>query len=121
MKPTALLCSVLVATALVGELTPSAFSGSLAGSAGEGRHKVRFPYGTTGGCKSGYDQYVAASGHSAYAATPDGWRAEHIVCGWTINASSKGAAEKQAIKTCQEGLKKYKVKTIPHCELMASK
>jgi hypothetical protein len=121
MKPTSLLCSVLIATVIVGELTPSAFPGSLAGSAGEERRKVRFAYGTTGGCKSGYEKYVAASGHSAYAATPDGWRAEHIVCGWTMNAPSKAAAEKQALKTCNEGLRKYKVKTIPLCELAASK
>ncbi|PDQ17296.1 hypothetical protein CN311_30795, partial [Mesorhizobium sanjuanii] len=74
---------------------------SLAGSKGDVRFPVTIPTGTTGGCGKAYAAYVAASGHSAFAATPIAWSVEYFVCGVKLNASSQKAAEDLAMKSCQ--------------------
>jgi hypothetical protein len=95
--------------------------GSLAGSKGHVRYAVFFPLASTGGCSGGYKDYIAASGHSAYASTPSTPMTEFTLCGISINAKSQQAAEDSALRGCQNGLKKYKFETSGACSIAASK
>lgn len=111
----------LACTGLIAAAAAPAFAGSLSGQVGEERRKVMFPAYSSSGCRKGYDRYVAAGGHSAFASTPPTWGSQNVICAWSINAASKRRAEQQALKSCNEGLKKYKVRTIPECAIAASK
>ena len=95
--------------------------GSLAGSKGDVRYPVYFPLGTRGGCGKAYKDYIAASGHSAYASTPIAVMTEYFICGVFVNAKSQQAAEDMAMRSCQGGLKKYKFQTSGACSIAASK
>ena len=96
---------------------------SLAGSEGA----VRFAPYVNGNpkdeCTKAYKAYVAASGHSAYATTFYSRVVDlYIICGTKINAPSQKAAEDAALRNCQAGLKKWKVRTASGgCEIAASK
>jgi hypothetical protein len=93
--------------------------GGLSGKVGDVRHGVKFLEGMIGGCKGAYDQYVRASGHSAYASTPMYvWDAFH--CGTGINAGSQRAAEKTALESCERAKRRYKLVTGP-CIVYMSK
>lgn len=93
--------------------------GGLSGKLGDVRYGVTFMSGVTGGCKNLHDQYVRASGHSAYASTPMyAWDAFH--CGAGINAGSQKAAEKNALDSCNRAKKRYKPVTGP-CTIYMSK
>jgi len=94
---------------------------SLAGSKGDVRYPITIPTGTTGGCGKAYAAYVAASGHSAFAATPISWSVEYFVCGVKVNAPSQKAAEDLAMKSCQASKSKYKVTLAGACSVAASK
>lgn len=96
---------------------------SLAGSKGD----VRFP-ATRGSdpkseCNVAYKAYVAASGHSAYATTFYSRVVDlYIVCGSKLNAPSQKAAEEMALRNCQAGLTRWKLKTASGgCAISASK
>ncbi|QND59447.1 hypothetical protein HB778_24860 [Mesorhizobium huakuii] len=98
-------------------------AGSLSGSKGD----VRFPP-TMGSdpkseCNVAYKAYVAASGHSAYATTFYSRVVDlYIICGTKLNAPSQKAAEEMALRGCQAGLSKWKVKTASGgCAISASK
>lgn len=69
--------------------------------------------------------YVAAPGHSAYASTryagPFARQHEAIFCGIDRNAGSQRVAEQRAIANCNQAKKKYKVRSIGPCEIVASK
>lgn len=98
-------------------------AGSLAGSEGD----VRFP-ATRGSdpkseCNVAYKAYVAASGHSAYATTFYSRVVDlYIVCGSKLNAPSQKAAEEMALRNCQAGLTRWKLKTASGgCAVSASK
>jgi hypothetical protein len=99
----------------------TAHAGSLAGSEGDVKRKPRFGNMVHGPCAGGYDKYIAASGHSAYVTTPNGYGNEHFICSWRLNFPSKAKAEEMAMKDCQAGLKKYKVPIFGRCEVIASK
>ncbi|RWD63732.1 MAG: hypothetical protein E5V89_13395 [Mesorhizobium sp.] len=101
---------------------PSAEAGgSLAGSKGDVRYPITIPTGTVGGCGKAYAAYIAAPGHSAFAATPIVPATEYFICGGWINASSQKAAEEQALKSCQASKSKYKVTVAGACSIAASK
>jgi hypothetical protein len=77
--------------------------------------------GTRGPCPKVYKAYVAAAGHSAYAATPITPMSEYFICGVKLNAPSQKAAEALALKSCQATRSKYKVETAGACGIAASK
>ncbi|WP_367185924.1 hypothetical protein [Mesorhizobium escarrei] len=96
---------------------------SLAGNKGDGRFAVNFPPGSTGDCPKAYKAYVAASGHSAYATTFYSRVSDlYIICGSKLNAPSQQAAEEIALRNCQAGLTRWKLKTTAGgCAIAASK
>ncbi|RWF76787.1 MAG: hypothetical protein EOS26_11170 [Mesorhizobium sp.] len=96
---------------------------SLAGSKGDRRFAVHFPPGSTGDCPKAYKAYVAASGHSAYATSFYSRVVDlYIICGSRLNAPSQKAAEEMALRNCQSGLTRWKVKTASGgCAIAASK
>jgi hypothetical protein len=103
-------------------VTPSAGSTqSLAGSKGDVRYPMNIPSGTIGGCGKAYTAYIAAAGHSAFAATPIARAVEYFVCGAKLNAPSQQAAEDLALKSCQATKSKYKVTLAGACSIAASK
>jgi len=93
---------------------------SLSGQEGEVRRKIMFSAMMTGGCGKMWQRYVAAAGHSAYAATPS-VGIEAFICGAAFNAGSKQAAERRALEQCRAGLKRYKTSAVHLCEIAASK
>ena len=99
----------------------AAMAGSLAGSKGDVRYPINIPVGTTGGCGKIYAAYLAAAGHSAFAATPIVPATEYFICGVKLNAPSQKAAEDLALKSCQASKSKYKVTVAGACSLAASK
>jgi len=108
--------------AILALAAPAMAGGSLAGQVGVERHHVFFPtFGSEGGCQKMYQAYVAAGGHSAYASTISGPQVEYFVCGAGINSGSQAAAEKRAMASCDAALKKYKVKLVGGCDIVASK
>ena len=74
-------------------------------------------------CTKAYNAFVAASGHSAYATTFYSRVVDlYIICGTKLDAPSQKAAEDVALRNCQAGLKKWKVRTASGgCEIAASK
>lgn len=100
---------------------PALAAESLAGKVGTKRSSVYFPQGMEGGCAKAYKDYVAAAGHSAYASTMNGPGIYNFVCGARTNVGSQAAAEKAAVADCEAGRKKYKVKFIGGCKVVASK
>lgn len=80
----------------------------LAGSEGNVRRKVLYTREMSGGCGKLYEQYVAASGHSAFASTPIDYFYGSSVCAASVNAGSTKVAEERAMASCRSGAKKYK-------------
>jgi hypothetical protein len=123
--------SSLTATVCAGLLVSFAFStsataASLAGQVGEKRRGQVLPGSTTGSCGQAWKTYVAASGHSAYASTRYAGPYvrngnEAIYCGVDRNAPSQKAAEQRAIASCEAARKKYKMRSVGPCEVVASK
>jgi hypothetical protein len=66
-------------------------------------------------CVKAYRDWQKRSGHKAFALTSDGPRGQN--CGYSWNAPSKVAAERDAIKACKEG--KWGIKST--CYIMESK
>ena len=86
-----------------------ASAANLSGQEGDVRRKVMYMNNVSGGCASIFKRYIAASGHSAFAATTiHYWVGPGHVCGISINAGSQKAAEQRAMASCQAALKKYK-------------
>lgn len=112
-KPAVVLCAILLA------LTTPAFAESLAGTVGEKRRAMALPPGARGHCVKVYKDYIAATSHSAYASTRIG--AEVIFCGSSLNFESKASAEAGALKQCNGAKKKYKMRSVGPCEIVASK
>lgn len=97
-------------------------SGGLAGSEGDVKRKLMFLADWQGGCGAMYKRYVAASGHSAFAATTvDYFSGSGFVCGAGYNAGSQGKAEAVAMAQCKEARQRYKVEQIGSCVVYASK
>ncbi|MEP3200725.1 MAG: peptidoglycan-binding protein [Rhizobiaceae bacterium] len=87
------------------------------------RGKVRGSIPKRGGCAKVFGQYVAASGHSAYAQSVVVSQARYnqsYVCGLGLNRKNVAAAERAAIASCLRGTKKYK-STRKSCIIKASK
>jgi hypothetical protein len=118
MKMKKLVLSVLIVVSGT-VLTGLASAASLAGSEGDVRSRPDF--GDSGPCHKIWKQYVAASGHSSYATTPYSRMSEAIICGGSINAGSKAAAETKALAQCNAGLKRWKVNAVRNCKVAASK
>ena len=75
---------------------------SLAGSEGTVKRKILFHSTTEGECQPQYRKYVAASGHSAYAATAlDHFYGGFFACAAFLNAPSKAEAERRAVELCK--------------------
>ncbi|UVK53779.1 hypothetical protein DBIPINDM_000123 [Mesorhizobium sp. AR02] len=111
--------STLAGLLIVAAVGASA-AGSLAGSKGD----VRFPPTLgSGECNVAYKAYVAASGHSAYATTFYSRVVDlYIICGTKLNAPSQKAAEEMALRNCQAGLTRWKLKTASGgCAISSSK
>jgi hypothetical protein len=114
------MAASILAGLLIFETAGASQAGSLAGSKGD----VRFPPTLgTGECNVAYKGYVAASGHSAYATTFYSRVVDHyIICGTKLNAPSQKAAEEIALRNCQAGLTRWKLKTASGgCAISASK
>ncbi len=113
----------ILAGLLIVVTTGIATAESLAGKIGDSRFVVNFPPGSTGGCQKAYRNYVAASGHSAYATTFYSRVDDlYVICGTKVNAPTQKAAEDSALRSCQAGIKKWKL-TIASggCGIAASK
>ncbi len=99
--------------------TAQAQQASLAGKKGKVRR--RLPNGQ-GACPDAVREYVAASGHSAYASTPSNdWGAEGYICSVAVNRKSTKEAEALALRGCQNGTKKWKYAYGGKCTIHASK
>lgn len=98
-------------------------AGSLAGSKGDTRFWPPLSLNPKEPCTKSYNAYVAASGHSAYATTFYSRVDDlYIICGARLNAPSQKAAEELALRSCQVGLKKWKVQIASGgCKIAASK
>jgi hypothetical protein len=98
-------------------------AGSLAGSKGDVRFSATRASDPKSECNVAYKAYVAASGHSAYATTFYSRVVDlYIICGSKLNAPSQKAAEDMALRNCQAGLQRWKVKTASGgCAIAASK
>ena len=96
---------------------------SLAGKVGDKRFSPTLSLDPKEACTKAYNTYVAASSHSAYATTFYSRVLDlYIICGTKINAPSQKAAEDIAMRNCQFGLKKWKVRTASGgCAIAASK
>jgi hypothetical protein len=96
---------------------------SLAGKVGDKRFSPYLPRSLKDECTKAYNGYVAASGHSAYATTFYSRVVDlYIICGSKLNAPSQKVAEEMALRNCQAGLTRWKVKTASGgCEIAASK
>lgn len=96
---------------------------SLAGSKGNIRFYPTLPGNPKDPCTKAYNAYVAASGHSAYATTFYSRVVDlYIICGSRMNAPSQKAAEDLALRGCQAGLRKWKVKIASGgCQIALSK
>lgn len=113
-------CAVMLSAALAASLPLAASAESLAGKVGDQRYPAQFGQ-TRGPCQQAYKDYVAASGHSAYAQTHVSYDAEAFFCGRAYNAPTQKAAEEKALSDCNAVFKKYKVKTAGNCTIYASK
>lgn len=80
---------------------------------------MAIPINAEGPCVKGYKDYVAASGHSAYTSTRIG--GPYFICGLALNAASQKSAEERAMANCIYSTKKFKVRTMSKCEIVASK
>lgn len=96
---------------------------SLAGKVGDKRFSPYLPGNAKDECTKAYNAYLAAGGHSAYATTFYSRVVDlYIICGSRLNAPSQKAAEELALRSCQAGLNKWKVKTASGgCEIAVSK
>jgi hypothetical protein len=96
---------------------------SLAGSKGDRRFHPPLPPNPKSECTRAYKAYIAASGHSAYATTFYSRVVDlYIICGSRLNAPSQKAAEEMALRNCQDGLTRWKVRTASGgCAIAASK
>jgi hypothetical protein len=121
LRAGALILAVFLAGAATVSSLAAAQAGSLAGSEGEVKRRHIFDNLEYGPCKNGYRQYVAASGHSAYASSPSGFGNEAYVCSWRVNLATKAKAEAAAMADCQAGLRKYKGDVFGPCGIVASK
>jgi hypothetical protein len=96
---------------------------SLAGKVGDKRFPISLTGGPKDGCSKGYKDYIAASGHSAFALTSTfaQFEAWYVFCGVQINAPSQKIAEERAMNGCKSLQKRYKVKIVGICRIGASK
>jgi hypothetical protein len=117
-------CRRMAASILAGLLIFATAGASQAGSLAGSKGDVRFPPTLgSGECNVAYKSYVAASGHSAYATTFYSRVVDlYIICGTKLNAPSQKAAEEMALRNCQAGLTRWKLKTASGgCAISASK
>ena len=96
---------------------------SLAGKIGDKRFSPTLSLDPKEACYKSYLAYIAASGHSAYATTFYSRVVDlHIFCSVKLNAPSQKAAEETALRACQSGFARWKVKTASGgCAIAASK
>ncbi|PDQ17287.1 hypothetical protein CN311_30800 [Mesorhizobium sanjuanii] len=108
---------------IVMAISGAAAAGSLAGSEGDKRFPPAISKNPKDECTRAYNTYVAAGGHSAYATTFYSRVVDlYIICGTKLNAPSQKAAEDLALRNCQAGLTRWKVKTASGgCAIAASK
>ncbi|RVC61681.1 MAG: hypothetical protein EOS65_20620 [Mesorhizobium sp.] len=117
------IAASILAGLLIFALPGAGAAESLAGKVGDKRFSPYLPGNPKDECTKTYHDYVAAGGHSAYATTFYSRVVDlYIICGSGLNAPSQKAAEERALRSCQAGLKKWKVRTASGgCEIAASK
>lgn len=99
--------------------TAHAQATSLAGQ--KGKVKRRLPNGH-GDCAKAVREYIAASGHSAYAQTAWNYSIDRGgICSSALNRKSKAEAEAMALAGCEQGTKKWKYAYSGKCVIAASK
>ncbi len=87
----------------------------------KGKVRKRFPRGH-GDCAKAVQEYIQASGHSAYAQTAyDYSSGRGGVCSKALNRRSTEEAERLALAGCEQGIKKWKFNYSGRCEIVASK
>lgn len=112
--------TIAICAGLVAFMLPTySVAESLAGKAGVKRRAMVLPIGAQGHCVRVYKDYISATSHSAYASTRIG--GEVLFCGSALNFASTAEAEKRALKNCNGAKKKYKMRSIGPCEVVASK
>ena len=113
----------MLAGLLVATTAGTATAESLAGKVGDKRFAPNLSLDPKEGCYKAYLAYKAASGHSAYATTFYSRVVDlYIICGAKLNAPTQKAAEEIALRNCQYGLKKWKVRTASGgCAIAVSK
>ncbi|MEI9406785.1 hypothetical protein [Mesorhizobium argentiipisi] len=119
-------CRKAIVSILAGFLifsVPAAEAESLAGKIGDKRFAPNLSLDPKEACYKAYLAYQAASGHSAYATTFYSRVVDlYIICGAKLNAPTQKAAEEIALRNCQYGLRKWKVRTASGgCAIAASK
>jgi hypothetical protein len=100
-------------------ISTAACAESLAGQVGDKRRPMAIPPNAEGPCLKAYRDYIAAAGHSAYTSTRIG--GPFFICGLALNVGSQKSAEERAMANCTYSTKKFKVRTISKCEIVASK
>ncbi|MGX8008766.1 hypothetical protein ACVDG8_006925 [Mesorhizobium sp. ORM8.1] len=118
-----LVAASLLAGALVVATVGAATAESLAGKMGDKRFSPTLSLDPKEACYKSYLAYIAASGHSAYATTFYSRVVDlHIFCSVKLNAPSQKAAEDIALRACQSGFSRWKVKTASGgCAIAVSK
>ena len=99
--------------------TAQAQAANLSGK--KGKVKRRLPRGH-GDCPEAVEEYINASGHSAYASTAyDFSSGRGYICAVVINRKSTEEAEALALRSCEAGTKKWNRAYSGKCEIFASK
>ncbi|TPL49510.1 hypothetical protein [Mesorhizobium sp. B2-4-6] len=113
----------MLAVVLIFAAPAAAVAESLAGKMGDKRFAPNLSLDPKEACYKTYLAYKAASGHSAYATTFYSRVVDlYIICGAKLNAPTQKAAEEIALRNCQYGLKKWKVRTASGgCAIAVSK
>ncbi len=113
----------MLASLLIFATSGAGLAESLAGKIGDKRFSPNLSLDPKEGCYKAYLAYVASGGHSAYATTYYSRVVDlYIICGAKLDAPSQKAAEDIALRNCQAGLKKYKVRLASGgCAIAVSK
>ncbi|MEX3009965.1 hypothetical protein [Hoeflea sp. TYP-13] len=118
-------CSLVVLLAACTTSSPPPAGDSLAGWKGNVKRALPVSRAVSyGGCNKAVSDYVAASGHSAYASTDltaAAYNEKIVICGAALNARTVEQAEAAALKQCQNGTRKWSSAYSGKCEIHASK
>ncbi|WP_136656422.1 hypothetical protein [Nitratireductor sp. XY-223] len=118
-------CMAFLLAACTTSSSPPPPGESLAGWKGNVRRSL--PLSLTvakGDCPGALREYIAASGHSAYASTDltaAAYEGKNFICGVALNRKSVEEAEALALRGCQNGARRWTHAYSGKCEIHASK